>query len=348
MKRLRTALIWPSIIVLSVGLAALVIYIAVAYVTGVFPDPDWTGFGPPKVNSDWTVIPTSKTLWDWLGLLLVPGVLAVGGYLFTQAENEQARKVEGERAQDAALQAYLDQMTSLLLHENLLTSQPDDVVRSVARARTLAVLQGLSGLRRATVIHFLSEAKLIGGLKQEADGTLGVIDVTVSLREAALDSIELMGVDLAGADLEAADLKAADLKAANLSRASLFNANLSMSNLLGADLSEAVLTIANLRSANLVGAYLVHSDLTGADLRGAHLDGANLSYSNVTREQLLQAASLEGAILPFDMTSPPAPPVEEAAPQDGQSQPPALAAEEAPPQPPAVEVAQGEAGTKTK
>jgi hypothetical protein len=116
------------------------VYIGVAYYTGVFPDPDWTGFGTPKVDAQGKELPHFKTLWDWLGLLLIPLVLAIGGYFLTRSENryalqlqqrreEEARKIEEQRileareiekarTQDAALQAYLDQMTQLLLDKN--------------------------------------------------------------------------------------------------------------------------------------------------------------------------------------------------------------------------------------
>src|SRR4051812_33970101 len=131
----------------------------------------------------------AKTLWDWLGLLLIPLILAIGGILFTWSENRsarrlqeqreaearqveeqrivEARKIEEQRAQDAALQAYLDQMTQLLLHEKLRASQLEDEVRIVARARTLAVLRVLDGARRATVLQFLYEAGLIGGIEED-------------------------------------------------------------------------------------------------------------------------------------------------------------------------------------
>jgi hypothetical protein len=36
-----------------------------------------------------------------LGLLLVPLVIAVGGYLFTRAENDQARKLQVQREAEA-------------------------------------------------------------------------------------------------------------------------------------------------------------------------------------------------------------------------------------------------------
>jgi hypothetical protein len=67
----------------------------------------WTGFGQSKVAQD---VRPAKTLWDWLDLLIIPAVLAVGGYLFTRAENRATHATAERRAQDEALQAYLDQM----------------------------------------------------------------------------------------------------------------------------------------------------------------------------------------------------------------------------------------------
>ena len=43
----------------------------------------WIGFGESKVNKD---VRPAKTLWDWLKLLIIPAVLAIGGYLFTRFE----------------------------------------------------------------------------------------------------------------------------------------------------------------------------------------------------------------------------------------------------------------------
>ena len=58
-------------------------------------------------------------------------------------------------------------------------------------------------------------------------------------------------------------------------------------------LTEAYLGRASLRDADLSSA-----DLRDADLRGANLCGANLREAIVTDEQLAQAKSLRGAIMP--------------------------------------------------
>src|SRR5258708_27945511 len=69
---------------------------------------------------------TKKSLWDWLQLLIIPAVLAVGGYLFSFTASRNERKAsdrhnqtEREIAQDnqheTAFQEYIDKMSELLL-----------------------------------------------------------------------------------------------------------------------------------------------------------------------------------------------------------------------------------------
>ena len=122
------------------------------------------------------------TVRDWLQLLIVPFALVVIGFLFTmqqdarqqkigdrraqqaqEIENQRAeaeREIEDQRAQHATLQAYLDQMSGLLLEKDLRTSDKDSEVRTLARARTLTVLGRLDPSRKTAVMQFLVEAEL--------------------------------------------------------------------------------------------------------------------------------------------------------------------------------------------
>jgi hypothetical protein len=95
-----------------------------------------------------------------LGSLAIPLVLAFAGFWFTSQQEKSGQVVEEQRAQDAALQAYLDQMGTLLLKEELRKSEEDSEVRTLARARTKTVLERLDSRRTAAVIEFLIEAEL--------------------------------------------------------------------------------------------------------------------------------------------------------------------------------------------
>jgi uncharacterized protein YjbI with pentapeptide repeats len=197
------------------------------------------------------------TIWDWLELLIVPaaiaGVATVGGAWFT-----------GQRAQDAALQAYLDKMSELLIDAQLREKDdPYEDTRVTARARTLAVLRELDGGRKRIVLLFLREARLINR-EEHLRGTRKVNPRIVGLRDA-------------------------DLTNANLRHAKLINTLR----------DEPV----SLEGAILEGADLQGADLEGADLRETNLNKANLSRANlrgatVTNEQLKTTSSLEGATMP--------------------------------------------------
>jgi len=170
------------------------------------------------------------TVRNWLELLIVPLVLVGIGLLFEnqQAARQQAmeaqqqaleeRRAEAERelaeqrAQDEALQAYLDQMSGLLLERDLRTSEKGSEVRTLARARTLTVLEKLDPGRKTAVMRFLGEAVLIR-------------------RGEGRDPI----IDLGGANLSDADLRDANLRDAILDGASLRDANLNYANLSGAE-----------------------------------------------------------------------------------------------------------------
>jgi uncharacterized protein YjbI with pentapeptide repeats len=187
---------------------------------------EWTDFG-------------DKTLWDWLQLLIVPLALAGIGFWFTaqqearqqSIEEERAkaeRKLEDQRAQDATLQAYLDQMSGLMLEENLRNSEEDSEVRTLARARTLTVLGRLGPDRKRSVIQFLSESSLI------KKGNPVVDLATADLSDANLHLSNLSDADLSSVTLGGADLSTARLRDADLSSAGLTDADLSFADLRGA------------------------------------------------------------------------------------------------------------------
>jgi len=283
MRRVRG---WISLKRVSI-IIALVVVLAVVYSLNRAGYELETGFGE-YVNSKGEV-ERGKTLWDWMELLIVPIVLALGGLWFSQQAREAERKAEDRRSQaereiqerhaqtereiatdhqrEAALQMYFDRMTELLFEKDLLRAwKKDDEVKGIARARTLATLRGLDGLRKGMLVQFLYESDLI---KRGA---------VVDLRMA----------DLSGAGLAWANLREADLKDVHLIEADLFYAKLSGAWLGGANLAKAVLVRADLQEAFLIEANLFEADLTKANLSGAI----------VTNTELVMAKSLEGATLP--------------------------------------------------
>ena len=231
----------------------------------------WTGFA-------------DKTLWDWVQLLsslAIPVVLAIAGFLFTTQQDESAREIEEQRAQDEALQAYLDQMSTLMLDTNpdLRNSEGDSEVQTLARARTATVIQRLDAYRNWNVIRFLQEANLTG------DGQSSI---------SLLAEADLQGARLEGVDLSTSDLSGTNLIGAHLSEAWLTQADLSGATLRRADLRGADLRGADLKRADLRGALLAEADLREADLHRA--EGVNKETLEQHPELLLGAKMPDGTV----------------------------------------------------
>jgi uncharacterized protein YjbI with pentapeptide repeats len=316
-KRSSSVPLWlvVSAIIAVAGVVEVVIY-------GYLETPGWIGVA-------------DKKFWDYLELLIVPAALAIGVYLLNRAQSEREREaeearreheldVENQRAQDAALQAYLDQMSQLLTDKDrpLHRAQVGDHLSTVARARTLTVLRRLDSERKGRVLQFLYESGLIAKDRRVLDllgadlseAHLSGADLgkpyKAYLGGANLKRAYLIGVYLRGADLNEgvlieANLSGAALRGANLNKANLSGANLSEAKLAYASLIEAKLSRADLREANVWHVNLSRADLRGANLVGAALNGADLSSANltgakgVTEEQLEeQAKTLEGATMP--------------------------------------------------
>jgi uncharacterized protein YjbI with pentapeptide repeats len=238
---------------------------------------DWTGFGPytgtlPEENR-------GKTLWEWMQVLIIPIVLAVGAFLFNASQKRTELKIAQDRLHEEALQSYLDKIGHLLLKEDLLATKddPEAKVRKIAQVQTVTTLRKLDTTRQNIVIQFIRDAGLADFLLS------GASMVNINLHDTNLSEVKLSGadlrkVDLSGTDLSMAFLSEADLYRANLRRAFLFNAYM-----IGTDLSEV----------DLSEAFLI-----GADLSRAELSKANLFGATVIDKQLLKAESLKGAIMP--------------------------------------------------
>ncbi len=309
-----TAHWWLSLFII----VAVLIFLLLFYWT-VQPAaaPQWAGFAE-ITSSTGEITRPSRTVWDWLDLLIVPAVLAAG--LFLISRSLQANNLRSEQSPELllykegqeriALESYFDRMEKLLLDRSLRSTNGDDKEVVFARARTLAVLPNLDSQRKGQVIRFLSEAQLI-------DGHNPIIELRgAEIQYAHLSHLDLSKTNLSGANLSQANLHNSKLKEANLSQTNLSNADLGRAELRGAllidaDLSFSDLSLADLRQADLSRACLIGSDLSGAhlsetllskvdlsaaDLSGAYLSKADLREANLSKANLSEV-NLSGADL---------------------------------------------------
>src|ERR1700686_3283352 len=148
-----------SVIIITTGI--IVVAIALIIVGYLF---DWSGFnGYTQVSivhalsgpAAGTVTRTEafqpgKSLWDWLQLIIIPVVLAIGGFWFNQVQKNREEKATERRAQvdreialdnqrETKLEEYFDKISELVFNHGLLQSKKGDPARIIARARTLSV-----------------------------------------------------------------------------------------------------------------------------------------------------------------------------------------------------------------
>jgi uncharacterized protein YjbI with pentapeptide repeats len=266
-------------------------------------------------------------LWEWVGVLIIPIVLAAGAALLTNAQAQREITSTHLRAQDEALQQYLDQVSSLLVEREKPEEPLDSALFSkLAQARTLALLLKLDRDRKRQPLKLIAQLALISrdnpllSLKSAGLNDADLHEVTlldVSLREADLRRADLTGANLRRSDLTWADLRGADLTRAVLTDASLAHANLlpydrlnpaqlNAPHLLnGSDPSHidksSRLTPATFNGRHLTLTELDEADLQRADLRGAFMYKTNLGRANLSGAVLsdadLRGADLSGAVL---------------------------------------------------
>jgi hypothetical protein len=136
-----------ALVIILLGLGAIASLARLSY------GCDWTGFGQCVIlKQDNEEIRHEKTLWDWMNLLIVPAVLAVGGILYNRSEKKSELKNADDRLQEAALAAYLDRISNLLLDNNLRGENANAAARDVALGWTTMVLPRLNGQRKGVAL----------------------------------------------------------------------------------------------------------------------------------------------------------------------------------------------------
>lgn len=234
----------------------------------------------------------TKTLWDWLDLLIIPIVLAVAAFLLNRSERRAEQEIAAQRTarewkiaadkrHQEALEAYFERASALIFeHVTYKTEEggsPVPVFKSfdfglVLTTQTHAVLRALDGKRKGQVLQFLANSDLISTVRPPivnlSKAELRFVDMIVgNPRDWGADqwnkALLLRYVDTYHGQVA----WSADLANVNLSGADLYQAALILTNLRGSFLKNAYL-----REALLLGANLSEADLTEADVSSAYYD----------------------------------------------------------------------------
>jgi len=282
----------------------------------------WTGFG--EYVSPSGSVERAKTLWDWLGLLLLPFVVvgsAVALAIAMRRLNRANAAIVGEEVGRLLAQRGLDKrgsmgeiqptVDSLAVEPAIEGKVPDesdqegilqgylDRMSGLLLERELPASKANDPVRRlARALTLATLIRLDGSRKgillqflYEAD----LISVGTAVKDLILQGerddesqpiIDLRQADLRGAMLQDANLAGCSLREVDMSRANLHGSDLSSSDLRGADLEGADLSSAVLAGSSLRGALLPGANLQATDLTGANLRGTDLSGSSLNGADL--------------------------------------------------------------
>ncbi|MCE2662610.1 MAG: pentapeptide repeat-containing protein [Microcystis sp. M53603_WE2] len=202
-----------------------------------------------------------KSFWDWLQLLIVPLMLALGAFYLNSAADFRDYQIAQERKQQEILTDYFSKMQDLIVETKKIKETPSSKesnpeerllleFRPTAQALTLSVLEQLDGKRKGKVITYLAESQLINK-----------IDPLIQLGGANLQKLELKGrqvfssINIVGANMTATELSDilisdSDLSTVNLTEAVLQDVTFENSNLSGINLDGASLTNVSLEKNN--------------------------------------------------------------------------------------------------
>ena len=219
---------------------------------------------------------SKKTLWDWMGLLIVPATLGIGAFLLGKWQTDNERKITRDNQRQAMLETYFDKMADLLLDDNLRTSESGDV-HSIARTRTLILFRQLDGIRKGDALQFLYEAGLISGSEPV---------------------VQIIGLNLDGADLSGASIIGINLVGTTCTNTNFKDANLSEAILTGCLFNDSEMQAVNFSGALLDQAIFLGCNLVGAQFSEASLNMASFKNSSVTLDQLTEAKSKEDLVMP--------------------------------------------------
>lgn len=237
-------------------LLLLLIIANVAIVSNWISNFKWSGF-------------QKKSFWDWLQLLIVPLMLALGAFYLNSAADFRDYQIAQERKQQEVLTDYFSKMQGLIVETKKIKEtsgytklHPKDEAarllpefRSTAQALTLSVLEQLDGKRKGKVIIYLAESQLITANN----------DNQSSRPEIKLD----------GANLQKLELKDQVFSYINIAGADMTST----------ELSDILISDSDLSRVNLTEAVLQDVTFKNSNLSGVNLDGASLTNTNISLEK---------------------------------------------------------------
>jgi hypothetical protein len=262
-------------------LLLLLIIANVAIVSNWISNFKWSGF-------------QKKSFWDWLQLLIVPLMLALGAFYLSSAADFRDSQIAQERKQQEILTDYFSKMQGLIVETKKSKQTPGSKesnseerllleFRPTAKALTLSVLEQLDGKRKGKVITYLAESQLITVDNNKLYPQPEIKLDGANLKEIVLENVDLYGIiDMKNKDqiINGIKINNANMKGANLSKVNLFKSNLMGSNLQNATLKNVDFTGSTMVDSRFINGQIIDVNFTDVKLGKTIFD--NVKLENIT------------------------------------------------------------------
>ena len=222
----------------------VIILIILLIIINQLSNYEWSGFH-------------NKQLWNWLELLIIPILLAAGGFFLENQATRKLKLLEDQNSKQESLKEYFKSVQEIIKSSNQKNSsirgwiekdqtKKYDLVnnlnyedKKLIELFTRLVLTEIDGQQKRQVIKFLYELELIRCSKDDLECKKILNLDQVDLTKANLKNLNLESVYLAGVNLKNADLSNTNLELANFKNANLKNTNLKLSRMKNATMSNA-------------------------------------------------------------------------------------------------------------
>ena len=257
----------------------LLILAIVAIVSNWIANFKWSGF-------------QKKSFWDWLQLLIIPLMLALGAFYLNSAADFRDYQIAQEQKHQEILTDYFSKMQDLIVETKKSKQTPGSKesnseerllleFRPTAQALTLSVLEQLDGERKGKVITYLAESQLI-----TVDNNKLSTQPEIKLDGANLDDIELgnKGQRNSLNEDEMTIIDKIKIKNANMKRANLSGLQLLYSELNGSNLENATLENVNFTGSTMIGSRFINGKITDVNFTDVRL--GKTIFDNVKLENI--------------------------------------------------------------
>jgi uncharacterized protein YjbI with pentapeptide repeats len=187
------------------------------------------------------------------------------------------REIAAERYRDDIFDAYIKEMGQLLEnHSGSLVS--NQVLMTLARAKTLNIIRRLDPQRNIRIIRFLHESEQLSGTREQRSLDLSTAELpNIDFRHLAIYGKQLDNISLASTFLSNATFISLGMKHNNFSRTLLNDSSLSSTQLENVEFSFAELNDVNFISARLSHVNFSHTTFNDSNLSYTWLENVNFS-----------------------------------------------------------------------